>query len=227
MCPMTGSSTGTIANWPAPWRKTRPLSAVPLAPCAMTATAGSATSPSGSVVAVARRSQTPGSVVGVSPSRTWRPIRSLRRAVWCTRSVNQHGPPITDTIGRIVQDTGSFDLGAEAVSWCYRDMAKRTMITLGRPAQDYVSALAADTEDKEMTTVNEPRAGPRAAQGRRLGPPNRLTVWLLYSLAALVFLVTMVMIVRSGAAPCTGAASVRAAQHHRPNPACAPAVRSP
>ena len=96
-----------------------------------------------------------------------------------------------------------------------------------RPARDYVSVLAADKEEKEMTTVNKPLAGARAVRGRRFGPHTRLTVWLLYALAALAFLVTIAMIVRSGAAPCTGAASVRAAQHHTPNPACAPAVRYP
>jgi hypothetical protein len=68
MCPVTGNSTGTIAYWPAPCGKTRPLNAVSLAPWAMTATAGSATSPSGSLVAVARSSQTPGTAVGVRPS---------------------------------------------------------------------------------------------------------------------------------------------------------------
>lgn len=95
-----------------------------------------------------------------------------------------------------------------------------------RPARDFVSALAADGEAKEMTTVNEPRADARAARGRRLGPPTRLTMWLLYALAALIFLVTIVMIVRSGAVPCTGA-SARAVRHHEQSPACAPAVRYP
>ena len=81
-------------------------------------------------------------------------------------------------------------------------------------------------KEKEMTTVKEPRAGARAARGSRLEPPTRLTAWSLYALAALVFLVTIVMIVRSGAAPCARA-SVSAARHHAPNPACAATVRYP
>src|SRR5262245_55794034 len=84
----------------------------------MTASAGSATSPSASVVAVARSSQTPASAVGVRPSLACRPISSLRRAASCppsvnTASVNQPDPRINDTVGRIVQETGSLDLGAE------------------------------------------------------------------------------------------------------------------
>jgi len=72
-----------------------------------------------------------------------------------------------------------------------------------------------------MTTVNEPRAGAQAARARRPGPPTRLKVWLLYALAAVVLVVTIIMIAHSGAATCTGAAPVHHGQRAQ-IPSCAP-----
>jgi len=79
-----------------------------------------------------------------------------------------------------------------------------------------------------MTILNKPLPGTPAARRRRQpGPPTRLTLWLFYTLAALVVAVTVVMTARSGAPTCTSAAPVRAAQHHAQIKTCAPAVINP
>ena len=78
-----------------------------------------------------------------------------------------------------------------------------------------------------MTTVNEPRAGERAARGRRPGPPARLTVWLFAALAVVVVVVSIVMIAHEGGATCTSRTPVRGAQRHAPIPTCAPTVTHP
>jgi hypothetical protein len=79
-----------------------------------------------------------------------------------------------------------------------------------------------------MTTVNKPRADAGAARRRgRPGLPAKLTVWLCYAVAALVLVVTIIMIVQSAAAPCTGTAPGRAAQHRAPIQACSPAGTNP
>src|SRR5258705_5460160 len=88
----------------------------------MPAPAGSATSPSGSVTAVARRTETPGSGVGVRPSPARRAISSFRRPSSCMPPVNHAGPTGNATTGRIVQEPGSIDLGAGGralVSWSH------------------------------------------------------------------------------------------------------------
>src|SRR5258706_8258362 len=88
----------------------------------MTATADSATSPSGSVAAVARRTETPGSGVGVRPSPARRAISSFRRPSSCMPQVNHAGPTSNATTGRIVQEPGSIDLeagGRALVSWSH------------------------------------------------------------------------------------------------------------
>ena len=77
-----------------------------------------------------------------------------------------------------------------------------------------------------MTTVkkvDKPRADARAARRRgRPGPPTKLTVWLFCALAAVVLAVTIVMIVRSGAATCIGAGPVHHGQRHAQIPGCPP-----
>jgi hypothetical protein len=79
-----------------------------------------------------------------------------------------------------------------------------------------------------MTTVNEPRAEARTARCQRWpGPPAKLMVWLFSALAALVLVVTIVMTVQSGAAPCTSTAPGQAAQYHAQIQICAPAGRNP
>jgi hypothetical protein len=84
------------------------------------------------------------------------------------------------------------------------------------------------TQEKEMTTVNNPRADGRAARrGGRPGPPAKLTVWLSCALAALVLAVTIVTIAQSAAAPCVGTAPGRAAQPRAPIQTCVPAGRNP
>lgn len=46
-------------------------------------------------------------------------------------AVNQPGPRSTDTVGRIMQETGSMNLGPAARPWCDGDMTERTMTVVG------------------------------------------------------------------------------------------------
>lgn len=83
------------------------------------------------------------------------------------------------------------------------------------------------TNEREMKTINEPFANARASRGQQPGPPARLTVWLLCTLAASALVVTIALIAHSGATSCTGAASARADQHHGQSLTCPPAERNP
>jgi hypothetical protein len=78
-----------------------------------------------------------------------------------------------------------------------------------------------------MKTISEPLANARASRSGRPGPPARLTVWLLYTLAASALVVTIALIAHSGATSCTDAASASADQYHGQSLTCPPAGRNP
>jgi hypothetical protein len=66
-----------------------------------------------------------------------------------------------------------------------------------------------------------------ASERQRSGPPARYTAWLLFALAALALLVTIVMTARSGPVACAGAGGLSAAGHHVQIETCAPAKNPP